>query len=415
MTLVITATVTVAVWYEVAALYPLFAMAVSSCSSQLRRTLRWVEWFILGVSLTQNWLSSHLETQAPPLLWAYLCGGVFWVFSLSFPISRSLWQRRVYVFLELGLILAAFAWEVWFELLLYFVLVKSCFLLPRREVILATILAGIGEIAIIAQWIPHRIDDIVAQIQAGQVESIYNFQVILFSNIVSYLGISFFAICFGFIMVAERQSRLRAEALSQQVEAQTIALERTRIARDIHDGLGHSLTTLSVQLELIQRLTQQEPVAAAGALATAQKLTHQCLQDVRLSVQTMRHSQFDLNQAIGELIQQIHALHQLKIDSQLQFPVLPPQVAHQIYCILQEGLTNIQKHAQAHRVHLRGYVTSSDIWLELQDDGVGFDLDSVSPGFGLRGMHERTQLLRGQLKVQSRTGAGTFIQVCIPR
>ncbi|PSN17421.1 hypothetical protein C7271_17795 [filamentous cyanobacterium CCP5] len=83
------------------------------------------------------------------------------------------------------------------------------------------------------------------------------------------------------------------------------------------DGLGHSLTTLSVQLELIQRLTQQEPVAAAGALATAQKLTHRCLQDVRLSVQTMRHSQFDLNQAIRELIEQMRALHPLTINHQL--------------------------------------------------------------------------------------------------
>ncbi|MEM1291797.1 MAG: sensor histidine kinase, partial [Cyanobacteria bacterium P01_H01_bin.162] len=331
------------------------------------------------------------------------------------PISRSLWQRRIYVFLELGLILTAFAWEVWFELLLYFLLVKSCFLLPRREVIIAVLVAGIGETVIIAQWIPNRIDDIVAQIQAGQAESIYNVQVILFSNVVNYLGISFFAICFGFIMVAERQSRLRAEALSQQVEAQAVALERTRIARDIHDGLGHSLTTLSVQLELIQRLTQQEPVAAAGALATAQQLTHQCLQDVRLSVQTMRQSNFDLNQAIRELIDQIHALHTLRIDYQLQFPVLPPQVAHQIYCILQEGLTNLQKHAQAQQVHLHGYATSTDIWLELQDDGVGFDSDGVLPGFGLRGMQERTQLLKGQLKVQSQIGKGTFIQVCIPR
>ncbi|MBF2087677.1 MAG: sensor histidine kinase [Synechococcales cyanobacterium K44_A2020_017] len=415
MTLVITATAAIAVWYGYLLSIPLFAMTVSACSSQLRRTIRWVEWFILGSSLIQNWLSSHLETQAPSLLWAYLFGIVFWVFSLSLPLTQPLCKRRVYVFLQLVLILAAFAWEVWLELLLYFVLVKSCFLLPRREVIFATLLAGIGEITITAQWIPGRIDEIVTQIQAGQVEAIYNFRVILVSNVVNYLGISFFAVCFGLVMVAERQSRLRAEALSQQVEAQAVALERARIARDIHDGLGHSLSTLSVQLELIQRLTQQEPVAAAGALSIAQQLTHQCLQDVRLSVQTMRQRNFNLNQAIRELIEQIHALHRLKIDYHLKLPVLSPQMSHQLYCILQEGLTNIQKHAQANQVQLRGYATSSTVWLELRDDGVGFDLDGVLPGFGLRGMYERTQLLRGQLKVQSRAGEGTFIQVCIPR
>ncbi|PSN17420.1 hypothetical protein C7271_17790 [filamentous cyanobacterium CCP5] len=90
-------------------------------------------------------------------------------------------------------------------------------------------------------------------------------------------------------------------------------------------------------------------------------------------------------------------------------------MAHQLYCILQEELTNIQKHAQARQVHLRGYATSTDIWLELQDDGVGFEGDEPLSGFGLRGMQKRTQLLKGQLKVQSQRGQGTFIQLWIPR
>ena len=100
----------------------------------------------------------------------------------------------------------------------------------------------------------------------------------------------------SFAVIAERKSRQKAEFLAKEVEALAATLERTRIARDIHDSLGHTLTTLDIQLEVAQTLRQRAPEQALQALDTAKLLASQCLADVRRAVQTMRQTNFNLNQ-----------------------------------------------------------------------------------------------------------------------
>jgi signal transduction histidine kinase len=82
---------------------------------------------------------------------------------------------------------------------------------------------------------------------------------------------------------------------------------------------------------------------------------------------------------------------------------------------VQEGLTNIQKHADATCVKLRSYVSEHEVIIELIDDGKGFNPDLSHEGFGLRGMQERVQLLGGQLLIKTAPGQGTSIHVAIPR
>lgn len=98
----------------------------------------------------------------------------------------------------------------------------------------------------------------------------------------------------------------------------------------------------------------------------------------------------------------------------MNLPKLPLQTSHQLYCVVQEGLTNIQKHAHASYVTLRGQPTADGIILELEDDGTGFNCELPHSGFGLRGMQERVQILGGQLKIHTTPGQGTRIQVMIP-
>ena len=214
--------------------------------------------------------------------------------------------------------------------------------------------------------------------------------------------------------MAERQNRQRAEFLAQQVEAQAATLERTRIAREIHDSLGHSLTTLDVQLELARRLLNRDRTQASNALLIAHQLAGQCLQDVRHSVQTLRQHDFDLNEALSLLAEQVQQTQPLRIQLDLQLPKLPVQVSHQLYCIVREGLTNVCKHGLATTVYLSGYVIANEILIELQDDGIGFNPDKLQMGFGLSGMQERIQLLNGQATICSAEGQGTYIQVKIP-
>ncbi|MCU0535598.1 MAG: sensor histidine kinase [Hydrococcus sp. Prado102] len=384
----------------------------NSLFASLRQTVRYVEWIVLLASLLSGLLSDYFQKhpQLLPFFCAYV--GIFFGLSGYFPVARPLWQRRLYVGVELLLILLALAMRLWFDLLMYFILAKSCFLLRWREVVIAAISLGIGNTAISAWILPQRIAEVVERIQAGI--TVYHVPTILLVNAVNYAGSSLVAIWFGVVLVAERKSRQKAEVLAQQVELQTATLERTRIARDIHDSLGHSLTALDVQLELSQRLFQNNPTASQEAVAIAHQLAKQCLQDVRRSVQMLRHDEFDLNRALTNLTDRIRQDRSVEILCNLKLPELTTQQSHQLYCIIQEGLTNVQKHARATQVNLSGYTTPTAIEIELRDNGIGFNPNITRAGFGLLGMRERVQLLDGQFKIQSAVGQGTSIQITIP-
>jgi signal transduction histidine kinase len=394
-------------------LYRGFIMGSNSFAS-LQRTVRWIEWAVLLADLAANLLDSHFQNrpQVLPILCLYV--GMFFLLSWELPINRPVWQRRTYILIEIVLILSAMGMQLWFEILLYFVLVKSCLLLQKREVIFVALVLGIGRVSIIHWILPARILKMVAQIQRGDINAVFNPQSILQLQAIGYLGTSLFAICFGFVLVAERQSRQRSEFLAQQIETQAATLERTRIAREIHDSLGHSLTTLGVQLELAQRLFDRDQTQAGNALVIAQQLTNQCLQDVRRSVQTIRQTDFDLNQSLQMLAAQVQRNQPLQVQLNLQLPKLSVQISHQLYCIVLEGLTNIQKHSQATLVCLSGSVTAAEIEIDLWDNGIGFNPNLPSTGFGLSGIQERIQLLHGQVKICSTEGQGTHIQVKIP-
>ncbi len=141
----------------------------------------------------------------------------------------------------------------------------------------------------------------------------------------------------------------------------------------------------------------------------------QCLQDVRRSLQPLHQPDFDLNQALITLVQQVRQSQSFNVHFDIQLPPLPLSTSHQLYCIVKEGLTNIQRHAQANHVSLKSWSTSNSITVELTDNGKGFDVKLPHTGFGLRGMEERVQILGGKIKIDSRCGEGTQILVVIPR
>ncbi|WP_198287581.1 sensor histidine kinase [Rivularia sp. PCC 7116] len=237
-------------------------------------------------------------------------------------------------------------------------------------------------------------------------------------TLVPSLGIYFiscvFVIMFCYLAIAEQKSRKKAEKLTQEVEALASKLERHRIARDIHDSLGHTLTTLDVQLELANTLAKRQPENALQALDTCKQLSSQCLVEVRRAVRTMRFATFNLNEALQTLVEQVRKNRSLDICMEIKLPNLPLQTAQQLYCITKEGLTNIQKHADASKVTLRGETKFNNIVLEIVDNGKGFNPDSPQAGFGLKGMQERVDVLAGEMIIKSGNTKGTCIQVLIP-
>jgi signal transduction histidine kinase len=389
----------------------------TNSSPSLRQTLRYAEWgLLLMMTLLYAIEQFFYEGTFIPdsFVKAIFFNTIFFALSFIFPIDHPLWQRRTYIALEVLLvILAQFVW-IELRIPLYFVLIKSCFLLSRREVLFTVAIAGVGYLFSVAWTMPLITQWFTEAIRTSRWDELYKPQAQILGTLIEYVGISLFVILLGFVIVAERKSRQRAEALTQEVETLAAALERSRIARDIHDSLGHTLTTLNIQLELAQEMRQRNPDHATQALSNARLLAGQCLEDIRRAVQTVRQRDFDLTEALDTLIKQVKQNQSLAIHSKISLPPLALPTSHQIYCILQEGLTNIQKHAQASYVSLRSQVIGNNIILELEDNGRGFDPTLTYQGYGLKGMYERVHMLGGKLQIQSSAGKGTQIQVSIP-
>jgi signal transduction histidine kinase len=385
-------------------------------SLSLQQTLRYAEWALLLMMLLLYAIDQYFyKIQLLPNLFfkAAIFIVIFFVLSFIFPLERPHWQRRVYVVIEILLILIAQLLWLDFNILLYFFLIKSCFLLSRREVFFTVISTGVAYLFTVLWTLPLLGEQFAETIRPNYWEELYKPQIMVVSSLIEYVGISLFVILLGFVIVEERRSRQRAEALSLEIESLAAALERSRIARDIHDSLGHSLTTLNIQLELAQAMGQRNPDQANQALNNSRQLASQCLESVRQAVQTVRE-EFDLTTALQRLIDQVRQNHTFTIQVEVILPPLTLQTSHQLYCVVQEGFTNIQKHAHATKVHLSSQMTSEAILLELEDDGQGFDPTLTYNGYGLKGMQERVHLLGGELQIISAVGKGTQIRVIAP-
>jgi signal transduction histidine kinase len=385
----------------------------------IQRTLLYIEWTVILViavvfAAFNNFNGRVEQSYVHEIIIVYLCLSACASLSLFFPIGRPLWQRRAYVALEIIALLPTRVLTGWnLELLLYLFLVKSCFLLNRRDVVITFIAAGVAWQLFAIPGTPGT-QLFLERRDREHLHPEKTFASRMINDTGSYIGAGTFVVLFSFSLLAEQESRKRAAALTKQMEVLSATLERTRIARDIHDSLGHTLTTLDVQLALSQRAYQDNPNQSLQALNTAKDLASQSLTEVRCALRNMHEKNFDLHRALHTLTEQVQQGQSFEIHVDTNLPQLPPQIGYQIYRIVQEGLTNIQKHAQATSVHLGGEAEAGQLTLELADNGQGFNAQVAHTGFGLRGMQERAMLLKGQLDIKSAPGRGTRIYITIP-
>lgn len=218
----------------------------------------------------------------------------------------------------------------------------------------------------------------------------------------------------------ELQRSLQQErALNRQIEELAALEERNRIARDIHDSLGHSLVALNIQIETALALWESDSDRAHTLLVEAKQLGSAALQSVRQSVHGLRSDPLEgqlLEAAIGQLAEEFHRTTGILPDCQITLTQsLPAALNHVIYRIVQEGLTNICKHAAATSVQIQIAITNTGLSLLLKDNGKGFPVHQSVTGYGLQGMRERTDAMGGQLEVDSTPGAGCRIVAYFPR
>lgn len=213
-----------------------------------------------------------------------------------------------------------------------------------------------------------------------------------------------------------RRSLQQEQALNQRIEQLAAVAERHRIARDIHDSLGHTLVALNIQMETALDLWEEAPNEAHSLLQEAKELGSQALRSVRESVAAIRSDPLQgrsLTEMLTQLTQSFHRTSDIPVYCHLDLPpALSPAIGTALYRVVQEGLTNIQKHAEATEVNLCLKSTQDGLMMTLQDNGKGFTIDAANrSGFGLQGMQERVMALGGTLDIVSQPHQGCQITV----
>lgn len=217
-------------------------------------------------------------------------------------------------------------------------------------------------------------------------------------------------------VAVELSHRVAQDAFRRVVQAQE--LERRRLARELHDETGQALTSILLGLKPLEEALADHP--ARAGLAELREQVVSALQDVRRLAVELRPSvldDFGVVAALERLAETFGEQTGIRVDfhSALGEARLPSDVETALYRVVQESLTNIAKHANAHNVSVSVARRDNAVAATIEDDGAGFDPRSVrEDGIGLIGMRERLALIDGRLHVESRRGVGTTIVAEVP-
>lgn len=248
---------------------------------------------------------------------------------------------------------------------------------------------------------------------------------------IAFLAGIVFVVIFVQLTLREQNARIQMERLAAelteanrklreyatQAEELAIARERNRLAREIHDSLGHYLTVIHVQIAAARAVMENDQARALDALDKARSLVHESLAEVRRSVAALRASPTEnrpLPEAIAVLVEECRAtgiLTELAVCGEPR--QLSPQVELTLYRVVQEGLTNVRKHAHASRAEVTlDYREPGAVCLAVGDNGLGSD--NTDGGFGLPGLRERVSLLGGDVRIVTAPARGFMLEVRLP-
>jgi signal transduction histidine kinase len=417
--------------------------------------LLYLEWILLGIALLMAFSTPFPIGHRRPRVWqafdqlggmepfplgVLLCIVAIGILGLRLPIQQARMGKIVFTASNLGLSwLAAFFGAQGsnsFSALLLVVVIRSSLLFPWRERFFVALLAfgsfilklllGIRYFYALGILPPERLRPMPLgnRFSPEQVQSAI-FNLTLNSTLLFGLVLVFVLLMVGAILT-ERQSRdnlalandrLRRYALL--VENQATLQERNRIAREIHDSVGHALTAQSIQLENVAMWLDDNRPRACDHLQKARNLGKEALQNVRQSVATLRQSPLQeksLPDALKLLVQDFERTTGIQTQIQVQYTQsLPTEVAIALYRITQEAMTNIAKHSQATQVSLNLQANSKALEFSLEDNGQGFTPALNTTGFGLQSMRERTEALGGIFEITSQPSQGCRIHVTFPQ
>ncbi|MFD2093483.1 sensor histidine kinase [Blastococcus deserti] len=228
------------------------------------------------------------------------------------------------------------------------------------------------------------------------------------------------------LLKREQQARAELDEANRQLrgyaaQAEELATtqERNRVARDIHDGLGHHLTVVAMQVQAARAVLATDPSRADAVLAKAQQQSTEALAEVRRSVAALRGPRATppLADGLAALAADTSAAG-VPTDVHVEGSVrtLPADAEECLYRVAQEGLTNVRKHAAASRARVvLDYRDTAAVRLEVCDDGRGLPSQAADGGgFGLVGLRERAARLGGRVTLDREPAGGTTLRVEVP-
>src|SRR6266700_1523649 len=384
--------------------------------------LRWIPW-VITVFACVGYLSGVLTTQPLTLLSLLLLTGTYGAWLMIYHIGRRRFEGRPHPFWLLALFCLACASQFipepatnndWLPLLPLITAGLMVTIKPRSLGLL-----GAGALCLSSYVAIRRIvPDWNVSSQVGLLLAfltIYGYALLIYELAVAHTALSG-----SNAQLAAAHTRL--QEYSTQAEELSAIRERNRIAREIHDTLGHALTLLSVQLETATQLEARGDPRLREELLEARQVAKACLTEVRHSVEALRPDEASagsLQEQLRKLVAEFETTcRQTRITLDLEEATHPlnPELWLTLYRCAQEALTNIRKHAHATKVLLRLSTSDEQVELTVLDNGQGCEPihEQRASGFGLRGMRERVALLDGTLRAGPQPGPGWRVDVVLP-
>jgi signal transduction histidine kinase len=243
-------------------------------------------------------------------------------------------------------------------------------------------------------------------------------------NLQLYITFAALTTCCLAAIVSERRRAALELAESQRREGERAALERQRIARDLHDSVSQSLFSTTLHVRTAQHTLAREGLDSTGPvgeeLSEIGQLTRGALAEMRALIFELRPGALAEEGLVAALTKQASALSAreglvIEVDGPGERLPLGPEAEEQLYRLGQEALANVVKHARASSATVRIAVKDETVLVEVSDDGRGFDPAAVGrEHFGLRSMRGRVADLGGRLEVTSKLGRGTVLRVEVP-
>ena len=227
-----------------------------------------------------------------------------------------------------------------------------------------------------------------------------------------WLWVPAMTLIIGVIINVERASEEKDAALAlshEEVRRLAATAERERIGRDLHDLLGHTLSLITLKLELARKLSERDPAASRRELADAERVARSALAEVRSAVTGIRSTDLAAELASARLMLECSQVHLQYEPPSAAY--LPEAIEHGLALVLREAATNITRHAQAGRAQMLFAREPGVLQLTITDDGRG---GVNADGNGLAGMRDRVRELGGTLSIESPRGHGTRLLVRVP-